>query len=400
MSPAGRAASSRAPGPGDAFGLYVHFPFCAVRCHYCAFYFVVGRAEARSAYVDALVRSIERSARDPRFAGRMLHSVYFGGGTPSLLGPRGVERILSAARAAFPLAAGAEISLEANPDGLTLERLTGFAAAGVNRLTLGWQSLRAEHLKVLTRTHTPDENRRALEAARQAGFANVGVDLIFGVPSQTPEDWRAELAEAAAEGPEHVSAYELTLEEGTRLARRFREGRFAPAGEDARAEMFEATDEVLSPAGIERYEISNFARAGRECVHNLASWRGGDLLGVGASAASHVADTRWTAAADLDEWMRRVHAGEDPARSVEALGGATWAAEDLYLALRTADGLDADERLAVLPADARERLAQALRESERDGFVERRGGWVRLTRRGRLFVDTVFEALLRAAERG
>jgi oxygen-independent coproporphyrinogen-3 oxidase len=390
----GRPEVARAPASSAPIGLYLHFPFCAARCHYCAFYFVVGRPEARAAYVDALALGIGRGAEDPRFGGRPVHSVYFGGGTPSLLDPRDVERLLAAAHAAFEVRDDAEVSLESNPDGLTKEGLAGLKAAGVTRLTLGWQSLRASHLKALTRTHPAEDNLRALDLARGAGFDNVGVDLIFGVPSQTPEDWRKELAEAAAVGPDHVSAYELTLEEGTRLARRSREGRFALADDDARADMFEAVDEVLARSGIRRYEISNFAKPGRECVHNLATWRGGDLLGVGASAASHVANARWAAVADLDEWTRRVLAGDDASEPAEILEDATWAAEDLYLGLRTSEGVDADARLARLGEAARGPLAESLRGSTERGLVERRDGRVRLTRQGLLLADSVFEGLL------
>jgi oxygen-independent coproporphyrinogen-3 oxidase len=396
---AGAAGDPRppaAPVPPDRaspFGLYVHFPFCAARCHYCAFYFVVGRGEARPAYVDAVRAEIAGRARDPRFAGRRVHSIYLGGGTPSLLDPAEVGRLIDAAAGAFPLAEDAEISLEANPDGLERGPLEGFRAAGANRITLGWQSLRAEGLRSLTRTHSVEENVRALQVARAAGFANVAVDLIFGRPGQTPSDWRAELDEAAALGVEHLSAYELTLEEGTRLARRFAEGRFAPADEDARAEMFEAADDVLARHGIRRYEISNFARAGRECRHNLASWQGGDTLGVGASAASHVANARWTNVADLDDYVRRARAGEEVAGTAEVLDETTWAAEDLYLALRTAPGADA-ARLAAVSAPARDALERKLARMEDGGVLRRDAGRLRLTSRGRLLADGVLEELL------
>jgi oxygen-independent coproporphyrinogen-3 oxidase len=391
--PAERAVAEPRSGP-PPFGLYVHFPFCKARCHYCAFYFVVGRAEARRAYVDAVVAEIARRGADPAFAGRPLHSLYFGGGTPSLLASEDLARLAEAAARTFPFADGAEISLESNPDGLDLARLRGLRAAGVNRLTLGWQSLRAEGLRALTRTHSVEENLRALELARTAGFDNVAVDLIFGRPGQTAEDWRAELAEAAALGPEHLSAYELTFEEGTRLARRFREGRFVPADDDARCDMFEAVDGALAPRGLRRYEISNFAREGRECRHNLASWQGGDTLGVGASAASHVANARWTNVADLDEYVRRVGAGEDVVERRESLDEATWAAEDLYLALRTSAGVDAGARLARVPEPARDRLAAALARAEAEGLLGRDSARSRLTAKGLLMCDTILQSLL------
>jgi oxygen-independent coproporphyrinogen-3 oxidase len=305
-----------------------------------------------------------------------------------------VARILDVAAGVFPIARDAEISLESNPDGLAPELLRGIRAAGVNRLTLGWQSLRAEGLKALTRTHSVEENVAALRRARAAGFENVAVDLIFGRPGQTVADWHAEVGEAAGLGPDHVSAYELTFEEGTRLTRRRREGRYDPPDEDVRAEMFEATEDVLARHGIARYEVSNFARPGRECRHNLASWHGGDLAGAGASAASHVTNTRWKSVADLDEWMRRVRAGEATAEPAEVLDEATWAAEDLYLGLRTASGIDVAARLARVSPDVRDPLERALADAENDDRLVREGSRARLTRRGLLFADSVLEALI------
>ncbi len=374
-------------------GLYVHFPFCAARCHYCAFYFVVGRRDVRARYVAAVRREIAAMAADPRFAGRRVHSLYFGGGTPSLMDNSDVAALCATAREAFAFEPNAEVSLEANPDGLGAAALDAWRAAGVNRLTLGWQSLRADGLRTLTRTHTVEENAAALRAARAAGFHNVGVDLIFGRPGQTPADWAAELDEAAAMGPEHVSAYELTFEEGTRLTRRRAAGTFVPPDEDARADMFEAAEDVLARHDVHRYEISNFARPGRECRHNLAGWQGGDLLGVGASAASHVRNARWTNVADLDEYVRRVEAGQGAGEPAEVLDDATWAAEDLYLGLRTSAGVDVEARLAgVAGAD---RLRAAIAEARRDDRVEiGEDGRGRLTPRGRLLADSVFESLL------
>ncbi len=398
-APAGDAAASAARDPVAPFGLYVHFPFCAQRCHYCAFYFVVGRAEVRSAYVDAVVAEIGRAAHDPRFAGRAVDSVFFGGGTPSLLPPAEVARILTAVRDAFPTVADAEISLESNPDGLEAGDLEALRAAGVNRLTLGWQSLRDAHLRLLTRTHSAAESRQALQRARLAGFENVAVDLIFGVPGQTAQGWVEELDEVGALGPDHVSAYELTVEEGTRLAARVAAGRFALADEEERARMFESTDSALERHGIRRYEISNFARPGRECRHNLSGWRSGDLLGVGASAASHVANARWTNVADLDQYVARTMAGEPVAGEAEVLDERTWAAEDLYLGLRTVEGVGATDRLERVPPGDRAPLLAVLDRAEADGLLERgpERSRVRLTPRGRLLADTVFDALLSAS---
>lgn len=375
------------------FHLYVHVPFCRSRCPYCAFYFVVGRREARDPYVAAVEGEIVAAAADPRFAGRPVGSVYFGGGTPSLLAPAAIDGILRTVAGTFRLEPDAEVSLEANPDGLTADALRGLRDAGVKRITLGWQSLRADDLRGLGRTHRPDDAARSLEAAREAGFDRIGVDLMFGLPGRTPEDWREDLARVAALAPDHVSAYELTVEEGTRYFRRREAGRLTLPDDDARADMFEATDGILERAGIRRYEISNFARPGAECRHNSAGWRGGDLLGVGASAASHVANVRWTNVADLDEYLARRRDDRPTAEAPEILDGETWAAEDLYLGLRLVDGLDADARLDRVPGGA-PRLRAVLADAERRGLLERAGAGARLTRRGRLLADEVFAELL------
>jgi len=385
--------TARAPVSSDLpIGLYVHFPFCAARCPYCAFYFVVGRKAERDPWVGAIASEIERAASDPRFTGRRVETIYFGGGTPSLLAPSTVERLLRVVHGAFDVSGEAEISLESNPDGLDAERLAGLRAAGVNRLTLGWQSFDDGRLRRLGRTHTAAENAAAMRLARAAGFENVAADLMFGLPGQSAEDWQRELGEASALGPDHVSAYELTMEEGTRFHER--RGRLDLPGEDARAEMFEAADDVLSEVGIVRYEISNFARPGRECRHNLSGWRSGDCLGVGPSAASHVGSARWTNVRDLDAWLAAIAAGETVANEPEVLDEETWAAEDLYLGLRTVAGIDAESRLARVPAPAAARLRDRIDRATATGLVARDGPTIRLTRRGFLLADTVFEGIL------
>jgi oxygen-independent coproporphyrinogen-3 oxidase len=391
VSPREIPATDSTKPAATPLGLYLHFPFCPARCPYCAFYFVVGEREARDPYVSALESEIERMARDPRFAGREVATIYFGGGTPSLLEPAAVDSLLRRVHDAFPVGS-AEVTLESNPDGLTEERLAGYRTAGVNRLTLGWQSFDADRLRALGRTHSVDDNVRSRQLARAAGFENVAVDLMFGLPGQSVSDWRREIEAAAELGPDHVSAYELTMEEGTRFFRR--RGELALPDEDARAEMFELAAEVLKEAGIERYEISNFARSGHECRHNRNTWRSGDNLGIGASAASHVANTRWTNVRDLRGYMDRIAAGRSVAEPPEVLDEETWAAEDLYLGLRTVEGIDADARLARIPADARQRLRSKLDAALENGWLNRDGPGFRLTRRGLLLADSVFEEIL------
>jgi oxygen-independent coproporphyrinogen-3 oxidase len=376
------------------FGVYIHFPFCRSRCPYCAFTSEVRGEDIQTAYLRAVSREITVRAEDPRFAARSVSSLYFGGGTPSLMAPDDVERLVAAVTDAFAMAPDLEVTLEANPESVELGKLRRLRAAGVNRLSLGWQALRDEQLETLGRIHRRRDNLRAFAEAREAGFANVGVDLIFGIPGQSVSSWKEDLAEAAACGPEHVSAYELTVEEGTRFARDREQGAWSPPTEQERVDMFTAVPEQLVAAGIARYEISNFSRAGRECRHNLDGWRGGDVLGFGASAASHFENARWLNVADVDTYVARLSAGKGVANPAEVLTEDVWAAEDIYLGLRLAEGVPAERRLARVPGPQRSRLAGVLTRAERAGFVESAGGCVKLTQRGLLFADSVFEELL------
>lgn len=380
------------PAPG--IGLYFHFPFCKARCPYCAFYFVVGREERRADYVEALVADLEASAKEPRFAGRRLETIYFGGGTPSLLLVAQIEQLLAAAHQNFAVSTSAEVSLEANPDGLTLGQLQGLRAAGVNRLTLGFQSLDESRQRILGRTNAREDNLRAFELARMAGFENLAIDLLFGVPGQTLDDWRRTLEEVGGLGPDHVSAYELTVEEGTRFEALAARGKLGAPEEETRARMFEMSDDILAAAGIHRYEVSNFARPGHECRHNSEGWRSGDLCGVGASAASHVRNERWSKVAELEEYVRRVRCGEDLRAAVEVLDDQTWAAEDLYLGLRLLEGINFETRIGHVSEPGRSRLGGVIRRAVAAGHLLCEGNRVRLSRRGLLFADSIFEELL------
>jgi oxygen-independent coproporphyrinogen-3 oxidase len=375
-------------------GVYVHFPFCRSRCPYCAFYSEVRREDVWPDYLAAISREIAARAADPRFAARAVSSLYIGGGTPSLLEPDAVSRLLAEVTAAFAPTADLEVTIEANPESVELEKLRRLRNAGVNRLSLGWQALRDELLEALGRIHCRRDNLRAFSAARDAGFTNVGVDLIFGIPGQGTAGWREDLAETAALGPEHVSAYELTVEEGTQLARARADGTWSAPAEQERVDMFAAVPEQLAAAGIARYEISNFSRPGKQCRHNLDSWRGGDVLGLGVSAASHFENERWLNVADVDAYIVGMSAGGCVANPVERSDELVWAAEDIYLGLRLAEGVQAETRLARVPEPQRSRLVAVLVRAERSGLVTSAGGRARLTARGLLFADSVFEELL------
>jgi oxygen-independent coproporphyrinogen-3 oxidase len=379
--------------------LYVHAPFCRAKCRYCAFASQpTGRAgpdpDTLGRYLDAL--GVEAAQRARELGPFRPASLFLGGGTPSLLGARGLARLMDALRASFDVPDGIEMTLEANPDSATPEMLAVARSLGFNRLSLGVQSLRDADLSALGRTHSTGQARAAFAAARAAGFANVGLDLIFGLPGQGVAGWLAVLEQAAALKPEHLSCYGLTVEPGTPLAGDARVLSALP-DEDVQAEMFLRGSELLEAAGYRHYEISNFARPGRECLHNSLGWRGGDVLGLGPAAVSTVTAgqgaRRFANAPNLDLWAAAVAAGTPAPAWEETLDAATRARESLMLALRMAEGLDLSAfaaRHGVDPLAGREDILRQMLDA---GLVLVDTGRLRLTRQGMLVSNSVIRAL-------
>jgi oxygen-independent coproporphyrinogen-3 oxidase len=289
MSTQSSAAPVEAPIASPApFSLYVHIPYCRTKCLYCDFNSYATRATPWEEYLEALTAELEAYRHHP-FTGRPLRTLFFGGGTPSLFPPVFYERLLPRIFAQFPPEAGLELTLECNPGTVTLEKLCGFRAAGVNRLSFGVQSLDPAHLTTLTRIHGPQEAIDAVYLARDAGFDDVSIDLMFGIPGQTIEGWEDELARALALPLSHISVYNLTPEEGTALVKLLERGRMFLPDEEVLVTMYRRTRAILRAHGFEPYEISNFAKD-RPCRHNLQYWTGGDYLGVGAGAHAFSAE--------------------------------------------------------------------------------------------------------------
>jgi putative oxygen-independent coproporphyrinogen III oxidase len=335
----------------DEFGVYVHIPFCASRCDYCDFATWTDRAHLVDAYVDACVRDLR--ARDRTGGGlRAATSVFFGGGTPSLLP---ADR-LAAVLAAIPRADGAEVTVECNPDSVDPGKLATYRSAGVTRLSFGVQSMRAPVLAALGRTHDPANVARAVGWARAAGFRSFNLDLIFGTPGETVDDWRTTLDAVLALDPPHVSAYALTVEPATPLGRRVAAGGPAPDDDD-QATKYELADERLGAAGFEWYEVSNWARPGHECRHNLLYWAQGEYLGIGCAAHGHTVPRsggvarRWWNVRTPERYVKRVGAGRSPEAGGELLDGPVRREEALALALRTRRG-------APVPAGAAGTVAE------------------------------------------
>jgi oxygen-independent coproporphyrinogen-3 oxidase len=323
--------------------------------------------------------------------------VYLGGGTPSLLSPNAVTRILDAAARAFGLVPDAEVSLEANPGGLDLARLAGYRAAGVTRLSLGAQSFTPAHLRTLGRDHSVEDIAAAVAAAREAGLDNVSLDLIFGVPGGTVAEWEADLTAALALRPPHVSAYSLTYEEATPFFAWRAKGRIAPVGEDDEAAMAEATGAALEAAGLARYEISSWARPGYESRHNLAYWDGSDYLGIGAGAHSFAAipapGRRFANERLPARYVAAVAATGTAVASEERLTEAQARAEFCFTGLRRVAGVDTAAFRARFGCDLEAAFPHVARLLA-DDLVERAGGRLRLTVRGLRFADAVAAGFL------
>jgi putative oxygen-independent coproporphyrinogen III oxidase len=363
-------------------GLYVHVPFCLTRCGYCDFNAYAGLDHLASRYVRALVT--EASLTAPAWVGERFDSVFLGGGTPTTLGAHDLAGLLASLRETFDIAARAEVTIEANPDTVDRAKLGDLRDAGFERLSIGAQSFDPAVLRALERVHSPDSVRRAFAAAREAGYANVNLDLIYGADAETLGSWEGTLRETIALGPEHVSAYALTIEPATPLGRKVASGGVPAPDPDLQADMFSLACGLLREAGYHHYEISNWAKPGFECRHNLGYWERRPYLGLGAGAHSFRGDRRWWNVRPPEEYLRRVEARELPIGGDEMLEAADVYLEEVFLRLRTFEGipaLNADPRIA-------ERFL-------RDGLLARSNGHLVPTERGMLLLNELVLALVR-----
>ncbi|HXX69746.1 MAG TPA: radical SAM family heme chaperone HemW [Polyangiaceae bacterium] len=399
-------------------GVYVHFPWCLAKCPYCDFVSYVGDGGESSRYADAVVRELMRRA--PRFQGRRIESIFFGGGTPSLWDPSHLGRVISAVREVLSVDARAEVTVECNPTSVDERRASALAAAGVNRLSIGVQSLRDEQLRFLGRLHDAHGAISAVRGVKLAGMKRVSADLIFGLPGQSASDACAEAQELADLGLDHVSCYQLTIEPGTRFGELARKGRLPMVEDGAVADAFLAIDETLSASGLVHYEISNYARTGEEARHNVGYWRGHEYLGLGCGAFGFVRDrardrsrdaplprasgTRYRNVVEPERYMRLTHEGADvplPAASGglatdcdgwiasrEALDGETLLRERIMLGLRLREGIDIDTAARELDVEGwtpeRQSAASCLEER---GRLVREGSRVRIPPAAWLWTD-------------
>ena len=361
--------------------LYVHIPFCLQICPYCSFYKEASDRNKTQRFLDALLAEIDlESARHSL----QPQTIFFGGGTPSALSTPQLEYLLTGMRERLDLSALTEWTLEMNPATVSLEKARKLRALGVNRISMGVQSWDPALLAVLGRVHTAAQAERSYELLREAGFDNVNLDLMFALPTQTLAQWEATLEKSVALAPEHLSAYCLTYEEDTAFFRRFQAGEYAQ-NKEWDADLFEMTLDRLEAAGYEGYEISNHARPGRECLHNLAYWEGADYLGLGPSAFSTHGSSRWQNLADSEQYAARILSGQSAVGFRETLDPATRLSEKIAFGLRTQRGVP----LALLgPWQA------VVEEYLSEGFATSDGARLRLTRKGKLVADTLAEAFV------
>ena len=384
----------------EPFSLYVHIPYCVSKCPYCDFNSHVVPEIPEKSYTEALIAEIEYYAGLSDWLGKPIQSIFFGGGTPSTFHSDSIGRILESAAFRWTLVPDCEITLEANPGTIDDANLFGYRACGVNRISLGVQSFQPQILKFLGRIHSADQARKALDTVRHAGFNNFSLDLIYANPGQSLRDLEADLSEALAFQPPHLSAYNLTFEEGTPFHQEYRAGRIKSLGDEEEIAMAVFIEEKLRAAGLQRYEISNYARPGAHSRHNVNYWRGGDYLGLGAGAHSYkrsdgkpVFGTRWSNEKNPGRYMQLVRDSGSATVNQEEIDRAKAAGEFMFMGLRMIEGVSPQvfsSRFGPAPRSFYPQIENWL-EGE---LMEEKNGYLRLTHRGLLLANSIFADLV------
>lgn len=379
--------------------LYLHIPFCVRKCAYCDFLSAPADEALRRQYTDALIREI--TGYKNRYQDCRVSTVFIGGGTPSLLSPEQVRRIFSALRDHFRIDPEAEITLEANPGTVTEEKILAWKKAGVNRVSIGLQSVRDEELRILGRIHDYRQFLETWKLIRQAGMKNVNIDLISAIPGQTPKSWRETLRKAAELKPEHLSVYSLIIEEGTPFYERYGEAATAenvpypplPDEEEERL-MYEETESILMEYGYARYEISNYAKPGYECRHNIGYWQRKEYLGIGLGASSLIHKTRFRHISDLRRYLTEASDVRKICEEEELLSVGDEMEEFLFLGLRMTCGVRKSEFLRLFGSRIEDIYEKQLKMLAENGLLEIKGDWLRLTGRGIDISNYVFQQFI------
>ncbi len=369
--------------PQQDIGLYIHVPLCRQRCHFCAFYLEIATPARIEAYLSALARELALYHRQNLLDGRALLSIYFGGGTPTVIPALRLAALLDNIQQTYSVAPDVEVTVEAHPSTVTPSDLTTLANAGVTRISLGAESMAPQDFIPIGRPGTIADTEQAVVNARTAGFSNINLDLMYGLPGQSLASWTATVESLIELHPTHISCYALTIEDQTKLAQDIAKGLTPPPDESLQIEMEEAAETVLAAAGFTRYEISNYARPGYACRHNLLYWTGGDYLGLGPSAQSYVDGNRFGNIANLDAYTGQLQAGRLPITDRRRLTDEEQQRDALIFGLRLLKGVP--HTLASEDAEQREVFTQLTTQ----GLVAQEDGWIKLTPLGRRFADSV-----------
>ena len=378
----------------QAMGIYIHIPFCLARCNYCAFVSLAGAEEMHAPYVAALCSEIAAAGGDFSLPAAKVDTVFLGGGTPTVLAASALGEILQKVRTTFVLDADAEISIEANPGTLDPVKLSLLRFAGFNRLSIGVQSFDDAVLNAAARIHRAAQAKETFSQAREAGFDNISLDLMYGLPGQSGASWQDTLKQAIALGPEHISAYGLKLEEGTPLSKAVESGRVALPVEEAEEAMYDELNVLLPQKGYLRYEISNYALPGQECRHNMKYWRWRSYRGFGVAAHSFCDAERFANVEGVQEYLKRIHAGHSPENFRETADPTTAMAEYAFLALRMAAGLNGAEFARIFDRDFDAVFGVQIGRLERKGLLVCENKTVRLTALGMKLGNQVFVEFL------
>ncbi len=368
-------------------GIYVHIPFCIKKCPYCDFYSITDQS-LKQPFIDALIQEMQMASGHPL----VCDTLYFGGGTPSVLKAKNIEHIIENAYRLFNFLHDTEITIEVNPGTVTPEKLKGYQSVGINRINIGVQSFNDEFLDFLGRIHSSNDADLTIRGARKAGFDNIGIDLIYGIPGQTKKTWLSDLQRAVEFEPEHLSCYMLTYEKGTPLDRERRQGKFKPVSGSLLAELFETTMEYLTAHGYVQYEISNFAKnASRISRHNFKYWSFSPYLGFGPSAHSFIEPRRYWNCRSVKKYIENIKEGRLPVEEKEILSKEQRMMEMIYLGLRKTDGIDIDAIDENLGINFRQMFAEKIKQLEEDGYILpiQPKNHCALSRKGMLFLDSI-----------
>ena len=373
-----------------AQGLYIHIPFCHQRCHFCAFYLEIHQARAAEEFVSALLTEVRVYGESGVLRQDPLDSIYFGGGTPTTLSSQQLATLLATSAQVFGLAPDAEVTIEAHPGSVSRDSLAHLREAGCTRLSFGAESMDQTELDRVGRPGSPSTTLHVMAMAREAGFTNINLDLMYGLPGQTLESWATSLRQTIELAPEHLSCYALTIEEGTHLKSSIQRGLLPAPDEELQNRMEDLAEEILGRAGSDRYAISNHCRPGCASRHNRLHWTGGHYLGVGPSAQSYIGGRRFGNVSDLTAYKAALRNGRLPVSESDQLTQAGESCERLIFGLRLVDGISLTQTGALSFPE----LSREVDKLLADELLERKGDLVRLTTRGRRYADTVAVSLL------